>query len=737
MKHKTVRLLDAGIFFISVFVFLTSFQKNNKEVFIWRETEDANEIISPVEIFNDSLASKGQAIVSMAPSHVNEGSATYTLDIPIAGNYHTWFRAYWPGACSNSYFFNDNQIFKVSHFKFGDHIRDRWHWLKGPELALEKGFYQFTLVAEEYNARLDNVLFTTDVSYMPSGLGKEIFNFECAFDEPEIPSYIHPLNKNKWKLISVESNSMLQLIPNDQFAIALFEGSNPAEYYISLDFCASTDDGNYNLIILIDWVNMKNMTYVEFFPNKLAILDVHEGQKTLIWEKKLNNKLNTNIWHFIELLKYNQKTEISINHERIFHQKIPGITETGKVGLGSEIGELCIDNLRYFSTLSPQLVIGGIAPYVEQRTDAFDQNADNDLLFKAISGNWRLDRYFAGCCQSYQKFAFSEMGRPFWYNYQLKCALKLPKSGETGIETYYIDPDNFYRMSIINQDNQNFQVQLIKKVNGEETVLDSSPGYFYTENWYKFNLKILNNQLVGLIDDSVYVSASDSSLTRGKVGFYTTSKNSEAGFDDVFIQAITEIDLKRKQTPDSSEITYNFDHLLFDHSDFYDWKILNCDFQITSSDFIDIQKLPNATAILENKYPFHNGRIELSLNRTEANPYRNIHIYFAKSNGKSGYEFVANDSTMKLYRNGNLVKEAPGDYEVKQIAVEKNNGNLKLSLNEKTDFEFEDKNYLLTDKVGIKISGICPRIGFSKISLKRIGSEKFVSIQKLQAIQYY
>ncbi len=107
---------------------------------------------------------------------VKAGTARITLEIPADGAYTFWVRTYWEGECSNTL---QVQIDEQTPFLVGgDATFHVWHWVKfpvsklTPAPALTKGTHTVTILHREDGIRLDQLLLTTSLRYVPAGVEK-------------------------------------------------------------------------------------------------------------------------------------------------------------------------------------------------------------------------------------------------------------------------------------------------------------------------------------------------------------------------------------------------------------------------------------------------------------------------------------------------------------------------------------------------------------------------------------
>jgi aryl-phospho-beta-D-glucosidase BglC (GH1 family) len=140
----------------------------------WVEAESAA-VIRPMIVRSDSTAS-GQiylntlswsASTSSAPS---DGHVTCNLDITEAGSYRIWIRTIAPTYGQNSYWLQLDSEAWSSWENIGPF--SSWGWASHANLlSLDTGKHSVTLAYRDGGTKLDKILITKDLNYVPSGLG--------------------------------------------------------------------------------------------------------------------------------------------------------------------------------------------------------------------------------------------------------------------------------------------------------------------------------------------------------------------------------------------------------------------------------------------------------------------------------------------------------------------------------------------------------------------------------------
>jgi hypothetical protein len=148
--------------------------------YYWLEAEYADSIVNPLEVVDDDNASEGKYVYS-ANGTGNQSTPgpimlTYTVHISHAGKYIMWGRVKISGKNDNSFFLEiDNGYDNLWDISSGN----SWHWdavnfrdrVDPVILTLFEGKHTIKVKLREDGTKLDKLLLTNDVSFIPSGEG--------------------------------------------------------------------------------------------------------------------------------------------------------------------------------------------------------------------------------------------------------------------------------------------------------------------------------------------------------------------------------------------------------------------------------------------------------------------------------------------------------------------------------------------------------------------------------------
>jgi hypothetical protein len=147
----------------------------------WLEAEQADSIIKPLEVASDENASEGKFIHSpsgtghqYALSHI---MALYTVNISQEGEYILWGRVKILNQKHNSFFVQINDDWdNLWEIELGNH----WHWdmvndrnksIDPMTFTLSKGVHTIKIKLREDGTKLDKMLLTNNMGFVPSGRG--------------------------------------------------------------------------------------------------------------------------------------------------------------------------------------------------------------------------------------------------------------------------------------------------------------------------------------------------------------------------------------------------------------------------------------------------------------------------------------------------------------------------------------------------------------------------------------
>jgi hypothetical protein len=119
-----------------------------------------------------------------------------------------------------------------------------------------------------------------------------------------------------------------------------------------------------------------------------------------------------------------------------------------------------------------------------------------------------------------------------WTNYQATFTLRSTDNDALGLMIRYQDPQNYYRFS---WDRSRRYRRLVKVQNGLATLLAEDAQPYSSGQTYHVDIRGQGNQLEVRIDNVLVLTATEASLTRGSLAFYSWG-NAGSIFDDLLIR---------------------------------------------------------------------------------------------------------------------------------------------------------------------------------------------------------
>ncbi|NOY81988.1 MAG: hypothetical protein GXP31_13405 [Kiritimatiellaeota bacterium] len=145
------------------------------------DASEAKEFTPPVVKDKDPRAAEGTILripddtgkpPEGADPDMKFGGMRFEVDIPRNMTCAVWMRVFWEGSCGNSIYYRhtDGTTLAVGN----DGTYDIWHWLKVPKsFRFKKGRNTFYVLNREDGVRLDQIVITGDLEYVPQGIEEE------------------------------------------------------------------------------------------------------------------------------------------------------------------------------------------------------------------------------------------------------------------------------------------------------------------------------------------------------------------------------------------------------------------------------------------------------------------------------------------------------------------------------------------------------------------------------------
>ena len=133
--------------------------------------------------------------------------------------------------------------------------------------------------------------------------------------------------------------------------------------------------------------------------------------------------------------------------------------------------------------------------------------------------------------------ALSLTGPAFWDGYDYRAATKPVGEGSVGLAFYAQDDKNHYlfRVGVGTGETAKASAELVKVVDGAQTVLTHSPRSLRAEHWAELAVRAHDGRLEGLVDGEVVCRVRDDTFGEGRIGLYMQGCT-RAHFDDVALE---------------------------------------------------------------------------------------------------------------------------------------------------------------------------------------------------------
>ena len=139
-----------------------------KDALILSASDDA-EVVAPFQIHDEPGAVGGVAafLPKGSRTEAHSGKVLFKIEAREAGTYHAFVHAKWRDTCSNSCALKVNQGTEIT--VGNDDVFSVWHWVPAGKHKIDSGPGTVALVEREDGIYVDQILFTKDAAYVPSG----------------------------------------------------------------------------------------------------------------------------------------------------------------------------------------------------------------------------------------------------------------------------------------------------------------------------------------------------------------------------------------------------------------------------------------------------------------------------------------------------------------------------------------------------------------------------------------
>lgn len=336
-----------------------------KDALLLSASDDA-EVIAPFQIHDETGAVGGVAAFLPKGSRTEEhaGKVLFKIEAREAGIYHAFVHAKWRDTCSNSCALKVGQGTEIT--VGNDDVFSVWHWVPAGKHKFDGSPGTVGLVEREDGIYVDQILFTKDAEYVPSGaigaagVTREIRTFADTFTRS-------PGHGNEgWEFIAPDPE-MLKVafsfdpnrIPN-QYALTgnaakgpvfAYVKSAPAQWYgckMSFTF-QPVSDGTYGGIT--DQVENEigvRMGFVIKAGATFTFIDIPtqtpDGRavRSVFQQPLESGLLRINQWHRVSIERWAWNIRLLLDGREVFAASVP--PRAGKAGLFVTQGSAIFDD---------------------------------------------------------------------------------------------------------------------------------------------------------------------------------------------------------------------------------------------------------------------------------------------------------------------------------------------------------------------------------------------------------
>lgn len=411
-------------------------------------------------------------------------------------------------------------------------------------------------------------------------------------------------------------------------------------------------------------------------------------------------------------IKYNGKTCLNISDSTFCD---------GWIGVGSTSGDVWLDNLEFNTLLKPAY-----------ENNFFEHDFYRHQSWKPVTGFW-YGGFFGVMSLNGLKTgnepALAVIGENYWQNYSTTVAIKSGVTGEFGVCVCYQDENNYYLIKATQPEHESItdgHISLVKVVEGRETVLAESQICLIPENWYKFDVKLLDGDIRVYLDDAAVFQLHDTSLADGKPGFWTNSAET-VSFDCIQVSPTRSFEMET-----SNSYSYKFELREQAALDLCDWisiprnvigRTRKNDWELQT--FFKKRMLEDVIAI-HKKAESGNLKIDLSINSTIP-PDICTNIIFFSSNRRDPLDYILQIKSTKIlvFKNDIKVLEKKLDLEWTKLSAEFLNQRLRLMLDGRRLVNYPISEPARKMRVGYGFTGVGETdIRITKIEIETINQNQ-------------
>ncbi len=314
---------------------------------------DSTAVKTPFVLHQDPSAAGGRSVYlpEGAGTKKLEGTASFPFEIRKSGVYHAWIHSYWRDSCGNSItlLIDDRPGFMAGQ----DRIYRTWHWVRAGRHKLDQGAHTVTLGEREDGVAVDQILFTPNEGFLPSGTlggrGKELRRFHDDFARsPGQGMEAWDLASGTWEIVfSFDPNQ----IPNQYSLHGRPDGGEAIAFLKSLPW------GDCRVSFSL--FPIEKGTYGAVFGDP----DKEKERLSAGLSMENDSPLRLGQWHRVSVEKQTRRLRIEVDGKQVLDKRSG--RAAGRVGLFVASGAAAFDDLEIsqIATGAEPVPVFPIGPY--------------------------------------------------------------------------------------------------------------------------------------------------------------------------------------------------------------------------------------------------------------------------------------------------------------------------------------------------------------------------------------
>lgn len=324
-----------------------------------------------------------------------------------------------------------------------------------------------------------------------------------------------------WNVPTVGANNVLS--SGGQTTTSLITanaGGSWADYAYEAKTRMGITDANAGIVFRVKDANNYYMYRVNSSNQKLELYKSVNGQLTLAASTPFTAVEKQ--WYTVKAVVQGNKISCYVDGQ-LKMEWTNAATEltTGGVGFRTTSAGVHFDDVK-------------VSPIVRFSDDFEDGNTTG---WTAASGSWSVSTDGIKVLKQNNSTTALITAGDSWTDYTLEARVKMPIANANAGIVFRVQDANNYYMYRINSSNQ--MLELHKSVNGQLTLVSSTPFAAQANRWYTIKASIKGNAVKAYVDEALKMEWINpvTELTAGKIGFRTTSAN--VSFDDVWVLSST------------------------------------------------------------------------------------------------------------------------------------------------------------------------------------------------------